>query len=108
MHRRNFYTLAEAAKVLGVHRETAARWARSGKLPVVRLSRKKVIVPKDKFAALVSEGSAAAVPLGSPQRWLRLVGTLTAREADCLLASVQDFEKLERNTQPRRSSAIPA
>ena len=40
-----YYSLAQAARVLGVHYETAARWARSGKLAAVRLSRRKVLVP---------------------------------------------------------------
>src|SRR5207249_4023638 len=51
MTERPYYTLSEAAQVLGVHYETAARWARTGKLPSVKLSRRKVIVPKEKLDA---------------------------------------------------------
>lgn len=97
---RVFYTLSQAAQVLGVHYETVARWVRTGKLPGVRLSRRKVVVPKDKLNALLSGDSTAAgkvapPAVGSPQRWLALIRTLTPKEAEKLRASVQDFEKVE-------------
>lgn len=97
---RSFYTLSEAAEVLGVHYETAARWVRSGKLPGVKLSRRKVIVPKETCDALLS-GSLAVRKVapsvdGPPRWWLPLVGTLTPKEADQLLALVQDCcERIE-------------
>ena len=53
-----YYTLSEVARMLGVHYETAARWGRTGKLPGVKLSRRKVLVPKEKLDALLS-GTAA-------------------------------------------------
>ncbi len=94
-----FYTLAEAAKLLGVHYETAARWARSGKLPSVKLSRRKVIIPKGKCEALLAGHLEAkeweALPVGHPRRWLPLVGSLTHEEAEKIMAAVQDFEKVE-------------
>ncbi len=100
MSERVFYTLSQAAEVLGVHYETVARWVRTGKLPGVKLSRRKVVVPKEKLAAFLSGDSTAlekvAPPaIGSPQRWLVLVRTLTPKEAEKLRASAQDFEKVE-------------
>jgi excisionase family DNA binding protein len=93
------YTLAQAAEVLGVHYETVARWVRSGKLPGVRLSRRKVLVPKQACELLLSSGSAAIAKrgpqVGSPQCWLALVGTLTPKEAAKLRVLAQDFEELE-------------
>jgi len=99
---RSYYTLAEAAEMLGVHYETAARWVRSGKLPGVRLSRKKVVVPKDKCHALLSGGSTTtpgtSLPVGSPAWWLGLVGTLTPKEAERIMATVEEcFERVEED-----------
>src|SRR5438067_10870276 len=96
-----YYSLSEAARLLGIHYETAARWVRTGKLPGVKLSRRKVVVPKEKLDAfLAGEGNAAgkkaALPFGSPQRWLALAGTLTHEEAEQILASVEEvFEQVE-------------
>lgn len=97
---RRFYTLTEAAQVLGVHYETAARWVRSGKLPGVKLSRRKVVVPKEKCHALLSGRltfpSATRSLIDSRQWWLPLVGTLTSKEAAKLRAIVEEcFEKVE-------------
>ena len=44
------YSLTQAARVLGVHYETVARWVRTGKLQGVKLSRRKVVVPKEKLS----------------------------------------------------------
>ena len=103
MHnKRSYYSLSEAAQVLGVHYETAARWVRSGKLPGVKLSRRKVIIPKEKCHALLSGESAASrkpvpLPFGSPLKWLALAGTLTSKEAAKLLEFAEDFEKVEED-----------
>ncbi len=88
---RSFYTLAEAAGVLGVHYETAARWARSGKLPAVKLSRRKVVVRKEECAALVRSGSEPKAPVrfGDPRQWLTLAGIMTAEEAAQVRANVE-------------------
>ena len=92
--KRSYYTLAEASEVLGVHYETAARWVRSGKLPGVKISHRKVIVPKEKCRALLEGPSASTgsdrVPAGSPKWWLALTGTLTPKEADRIMAVVQE------------------
>lgn len=100
MNKKTLYTLSETAQVLGVHYETAARWVRAGKLAGVKLSRRKVVVPKENLDAFLSAESPAPAkdkppPLGSPQRWMSLIGTLTAKEAERLMASVDDFEKVE-------------
>ena len=92
------YSLAQAAEVLGVHYETAARWVRTGKLAGVKLSRRKVVVPKEKLDAFVAGAASEPEPgseLGSPRRWLSLVGTLTPEEAALLRRSAQDFEQIE-------------
>lgn len=101
MSERVFYTLAQTATLLGVHYETVARWVRSGKLPGVKLSRRRVVVLKEKLDAFLSGESVNAgkgVPpgIGSPQRWLALIRTLTPKEAERLRASAQDFEKVEK------------
>jgi excisionase family DNA binding protein len=100
MSERSYYTLSEAAHVLGVHYETAARWVRSGKLPGVKLSRRKVIIPKEKLDAFLAGQATAArapddLPFGSPQRWLALAGTLTHEEAEQLRAFAEVFETIE-------------
>ena len=92
------YTLAEAARVLGVHYETAARWARTGKLRAVKLSRRKVVVPREGCEALLSGGapSPPPKPVGSTEWWLPLIGTLTPREGATVRAAVADrFEQVE-------------
>jgi excisionase family DNA binding protein len=92
------YSLAQAAEVLGVHYETAARWVRTGKLAGVKLSRRKVVVPKEKLDAFLAGTAPQPEPrseLGSPRRWLALVGTLTPEEAALLRRSVEDFEKID-------------
>src|SRR5438552_6713067 len=96
-----YYTLSQVAERLGVHYETAARWVRTGKLPGVKLSRRQVVVPKEKLDAfLAGEGNAAgkeaALPFGSPKRWLALVGTLTHEEAEQIRAVIEEvFEQVE-------------
>ena len=80
---------------MGVHYETAARWARSGKLAAVRLSRRKVLVPKEKCAAILSGGPGGVSEVGTIQRWLPLIGTLSPREAARLRELAKDFEKVE-------------
>jgi excisionase family DNA binding protein len=94
------YSLSQAAHVLGVHYETVARWVRTGKLGGVKLSRRKVVVPKEKLDAFLAGKGRTGEPNlhtepGSPQWWLALVGTLTPEEAHALRASAQDFEKVE-------------
>jgi excisionase family DNA binding protein len=94
------YSLAQAAQVLGVHYETVARWVRTGRLAGVKLSRRKVVVPKENLDAFLArrgngDGSHSPTLPGLPQWWLGLVGTLTPDEAQALRASAQDFEKLE-------------
>ncbi len=100
MSERIFYTLAQTAQLLGVHYETVARWVRSGKLPGVKLSRRRVVVLKEKLDAFLSgespmAGKEAPPAIGTPQRWLALIRTLTPQEAKTLRMSAQDFEKVE-------------
>src|SRR5438876_12344471 len=93
-----YYSLSEAARLLGIHYETAARWMRTGKLAGVKLSRRKVVVPKEKLDAFLAGIAPQPEPrseVGSPQRWLALVGTLTPEEAALLRRSTEDFEKIE-------------
>jgi excisionase family DNA binding protein len=94
------YSLAEAAEMLGVHYETAARWVRTGKLEGVKLSRRKVVVPKEKLDAFIAgdtlrSGPNKTLEAGSPGRWMALVRTLTPAEAKALRHSAQVFEKVD-------------
>jgi excisionase family DNA binding protein len=98
--RGDYFTLTQVAELLGIHYETAARWVRTGKLPGVKLSRRKVVVPKESLDVLLGRMTAGPQSgtepaVGSPQRWLTLVGTLTAEEAAALRASLADFERVE-------------
>lgn len=92
MHTQVFYSLSEVAAVLGVHYETVARWVRTGKIKGVKLSRRKVVVPKEQLDDFLAGGMS---PVGSAQRWLALVRTLTPQEAEKLRALAQDFEQVE-------------
>jgi excisionase family DNA binding protein len=94
------YSLTQAAQILGVHYETVARWVRTGKLQGVRLSRRKVVVPKEKLDRFLAQGRRAAQPsgslsAGSPDRWLALAGSLTSQEAEALRASAEVYERVE-------------
>src|SRR5690348_1851593 len=94
------YSLAQAAEVLGVHYETVARWVRTGKLQGVKLSRRKVVVPKQMLEAFLAgpvPEPVSRAEVGSPRRWLSLVGTLTPEEAELLRRSADDFEKVGRD-----------
>jgi excisionase family DNA binding protein len=98
------YSISETAHTLGVHYETVARWVRTGKLAGVKLSRRKVLVPKKNLEAFLAAGTNDASKTsrglkpgstGSPQRWLALAGTLTSKEAGRLRESILDFELVE-------------
>lgn len=92
------YSLTQVAEVLGVHYEAVARWVRTGKLAGVKLSRRKVVVPKEKLDAFLAGSGPQQGPrweVGSSQRWLALVGTLTPEEAALLRRSAEDFEKID-------------
>jgi excisionase family DNA binding protein len=99
MSERTVYTLSETAQLLGVHYETAARWVRSGKLRGVRVSRRKVLVPKESLDAFLagseSVSTSGGLPFGSPKKWLALVGTLTPEEGEAIRASLQELEQIE-------------
>ena len=81
--------------MLGVHYETAARWVRSGRLEAVRLSRRKLLIPKEKCRAMLGEAAGKGPETGAVQRWFPLVGTLSPREAARLRQLAQDFERTE-------------
>jgi hypothetical protein len=67
----------------------------------VKLSRRKVIVPKEQLAAFLSGATAlphipSGAPIGSVERWLPLAGTLTPEECEQILAFVEEsFENIE-------------
>nr|BAL59183.1 hypothetical protein HGMM_OP3C338 [Candidatus Acetothermum autotrophicum] len=96
MSARVFYTLAQVAELVGVHYETVARWVRTGKLKGIKLSRRKILVPKEQLDALFAGEATAA---GSAQRWMPLIRTLTPQEAEKLRASTQDLEHVEELPQ---------
>ncbi len=100
MNNQILYTMSEVADALGVHYETVARWVRTGKLRGIKLSRRKILVPKEHLDALLATESLTGVAkapsmIGSPQKWLTLVRTLTPQEAKRLRDLTQDFEKMD-------------
>ncbi len=67
-----------------------------------KLSRKKLTIPKDKCHAHLAGGATTSsrtpLPAGSPPWWLKLVGTLTPKEAARIRATVEEcFEKVEED-----------
>jgi excisionase family DNA binding protein len=90
-----YYTVAQAAKRLGVHYETAARWVRSGRLPAIKLSRRRTLIPKRACNALLAVPTGSPAAPGALAQWLPWIGGLTAREAARLRELIQDFEKVE-------------
>ena len=71
----------------------AAKPLRAGRLSRVNRPR-RAASRKDRVPALCSK-EWQSLPFGSPKRWLALAGTLTREEADELMASVQDLERVE-------------
>jgi len=53
-------TVTEAARVLGVGRQTAYTAARSGELPAIRLGRKRIAVPKAALQRLLVDAGKGA------------------------------------------------
>jgi excisionase family DNA binding protein len=104
MSEQTYYTLTQAAGLLGVHYDTVARWVRTGKLAGVKLSPRRVVIPKERLDAYLAGDEPAAdtgggLTGGSPQAWLALAGTLTDEEAEQILAYVEErFEQVEATT----------
>jgi len=48
-------TVEEAARILGIGRQTAYDLARQGKLPVLRLGKKRLVVPKIALQRMLEE-----------------------------------------------------
>lgn len=44
---RRTYTVPEAAKIIGVCSKTAYQMVTAGRLPVIRISDRKVVIPKE-------------------------------------------------------------
>ena len=82
------YSLSQAAEVLGVHYESVARWVRTGKLAGVKLSRRKVVVPKEKRDAFLT-----CIQEGHPQVVARLT---SLGAADWVLTCVVNVAELLR------------
>ncbi len=51
---RETLTISEAAAALGISRTTAYQSARDGRLPVIRVSPRRLVVPKDALARLLA------------------------------------------------------
>ncbi|MAF43097.1 MAG: hypothetical protein CMI54_02860 [Parcubacteria group bacterium] len=49
------YTVEEAGELLGISRATAYQLAREGRLPVIRISDRRLIIPKVALQRLLSE-----------------------------------------------------
>lgn len=50
-------TVEEAGKALGISRATAYTLAREGRLPVIRISDRRLIIPKVALERMLSEAS---------------------------------------------------
>ena len=72
----------------------SAKSQRAGKSAPLKLSRRKAAARKQRIPALFSK-EWASLPVGHPKRWLALAGTLTHEEAEFLMTTVEDFEKVE-------------
>ena len=67
---------------------------RAAKVARPKLRRGKDAARRQRIPALFSK-QWASLPVGHPKRWLALAGTLTHEEAEFLMTTVQDFEKVE-------------
>src|SRR5688572_29788452 len=73
-----FYSISQAATLLGISRVTVWRWIRDGRLPVVRLGRRTIRITRDDLdrtllqrmpAARSGSRSDHAEPATPPERW---------------------------------------
>lgn len=64
IHEREFYTVAEAARLLDVSSSTVRRWIRSRRLPAYRVGPRRMRVKREDLAGVV--GPAGGVPKGDP------------------------------------------
>lgn len=51
------YTISECCKLLGISRATAYSLAKQGRLPVIRISDRRLIIPKVALERMLSEAS---------------------------------------------------
>jgi len=56
---RLIYTVEEAGELLGISRATAYALARQGRLPVIRISDRRLIVPKVALSRLLETGNTS-------------------------------------------------
>ena len=59
------YTVEEAAQLLGISRATAYNLVAQGKLPAIRISERRLIIPKLAIANLLSEAGKSGRPDGN-------------------------------------------
>src|SRR5438552_11061253 len=57
---RSFYSVSQAAELLGVSRVSIWRWVRAGHLPVVRLGHRTVRIKRDDLEALAVRGQSGS------------------------------------------------
>ena len=81
---RQTYTIAEAARALGVSIDTVRRWDRAGKLRVQRDAANRRLVPADEIVRL--RGEAGDETLSARNRFRGIVRSV---EVDGLLARVE-------------------
>src|SRR5438046_4315320 len=65
---RPFYSVSEAAALLGVSRVTVWRWIKSGRLSPTRLGHRTVRIPHEDMARLLRRTSHEAAPLPNVER----------------------------------------
>ena len=81
---REYYTVAEAAKRLGISIDTLRRWDRAGRIVTERDAGNRRIVPAAEIERLRGEAGAAHL---SPRN--RFTGTVTDVRVEGLLAQVE-------------------
>ncbi len=72
----------------------SAKAQHAGKAVRPKVTRRKPAVRNQRIPTLFSK-EWASLPVGHPKRWLALAGTLTHEEAEFIMATVRDFEKVE-------------
>ena len=86
--------LESAAKVLGVHYQTAYRWVRTGQLPAAKVGSGYELLPEDVERLAEERRAQARAPTGSPD-WVkeqeRLYDALVAAQPDAAQLVVDDL-----------------
>jgi excisionase family DNA binding protein len=99
----HYVTIAEAAKLVGVHVASIRRWIDSGQLPAHRVGRRRVLVKRTDLAKLITPARPKQENGGGMSRADSLqVPPLSREEQQKLFQAVEDAKRAQQDQLVRR------